>query len=815
MDVNRTILVCQNPHSYGYKDVWHLGNPLDSPTSLLFVQLSLITMLSQCIEVCLKPLGQSSLVSQILGGVIFGPSVLGQKKSLANALFPMKGAMVLETLASFGLMFFFFIVTVKMDLATMLRTEKQAISIGLSTFLITLVISGGLSFVLKKYVSMDKSLSEALPVIAMSQAMTVFIVVSVLLTELKILNTDIGRLAMSSAMSADIGSFSLIVIIFAKLENKGGNIVSLVWIILSIAALIVLIIYVMRPAVIWMLKRSEGKPVDEFYIVCILIFVLMAGFLSELIGQHFVMGPILLGLAIPEGPPMGTALMAKMETICHGFFYPIYLAVSGLKTNVFRISFRSFWVVGVVVFVSSIAKIGAVMLPGYYSNNMSMKECCMIGLILNARGIAELTLYNMWKGSKLLTEQEFSLMVVSILLVNAIISPLLKMLYDPSEQYHSIGRCTILHTRRDSELRVMICIHNNENIPTLMNIIEASYASRESMVGVIALILVELLGRARPLLVAHQEHDTLRSEPCSSTQIENALKQYAQQNEGYASVQSFSSTSNFETMHDDVCRIALDKRANILIMPFHKRWEIDGTVQVMNRAMQIMNARVLEKAPCSVGILVDRGILCGSSSLLVSRTTYHVAVFFIGGADDAEALAYSSRMARHEIVHVTLVRFLLFGEENSKERKRDSDLVDEYRYYNAGNRHFEVMDEVVKDGIEMSCCIRRIIDYFDLVMVGREHPECVLLQGHDQWSECPELGTIGDMLASQDFVTKASLLVVQQQRVRGRVVNKNTTTNNNNPFPIQKDQMMMVNDVVLLPHDELNRASCSISVVDR
>ncbi|KAL4350066.1 hypothetical protein HN51_031148 [Arachis hypogaea] len=810
MEVNRTIMVCQNPHSYGHKDVWHLGNPLDSPTSLLFVQVSLITMLSQVIEVCLKPLGQSSLVSQILGGVIFGPSVLGQKKSLANALFPMKGAMVLETLASFGLMFFFFIVTVKMDIATMLRTEKQAIAIGLSTFFITLAIPGGLSFLLKNYVSMDKSLSEALPVIAMSQAMTVFIVVSVLLTELKILNTDIGRLAMSSAMSADIVGFSLTVLMFAIMQNKGGTIVSFLWIILSIAALVVLIIYVMRPAVIWMLRRSEGKPVDELYVVCIFIFVLIAGFLSELIGQHFVMGPILFGLAIPEGPPMGTTLITKMETICLGFFYPIYLAVSGLKTNVFKISFRSFWIVGVVVFVASIAKIVAVMLPGYYSSNMSMKECCMIGLILNARGIAELTLYNMWKGSKLLTEQEFSLMVVFILIVNAIISPLLKMLYNPSEQYHALGRCTIQHTRRDSELRVMICIHNNENIPTLMNILEASYASGESMVGVIALILIELLGRSRPLLVAHQEHETLRSEPCSSTQIDNALKQYTQQNEGYATVESFSSISNLDTMHDDVCRIALDKRAHILIVPFHKRYEIDGTVEVINRAMQIMNNRVLEKAPCSVGILIDRGILCGSSSLLVSRTTYHVAVFFIGGADDAEALAYSSRMARHEIVHVTLVRFLLFGEENSKERKRDSDLVDEYRYYNAGNRHFEVMDEVVKDGIEMSSCIRRIIDYFDLVMVGREHPESVLLQGHDQWSECPELGTIGDMLASQDFVTKASLLVVQQQRVRGRVI-KNT---NVNPMPPQKDQMMMVPDVVL-PHDELNRASCSISVVDR
>ena len=318
---------------------------------------------------------------------------------LANALFPMKGAMVLETVASFGLMFFFFIVTVKMDPATMLRTEKQAIAIGLSTFLLTLAIPTGLSFLLKKYVSMDKTLSDALPVIAVSQTLTVFIVIAVLLTELKILNTDIGRLAMSSAMFADIVGFSLTVILFAIMQNKSGNILSLIWIILSIGALLVLIIYVMRPAVVWILKRSDGKPVDEFYIVCILLFVLITGFLSEFIGQHFVMGPIILGLAVPEGPPLGTALITKMETLCVGFFYPIYLAVSGLQTDVFKISLLSLWIVGVVVVVASLVKIAAVMLPGYYTN-MTMKECCMIGLILNARGIAELTMYNMWKGAK-------------------------------------------------------------------------------------------------------------------------------------------------------------------------------------------------------------------------------------------------------------------------------------------------------------------------------------------------------------------------------------------------------------------------------
>ncbi|CAL0327928.1 unnamed protein product [Lupinus luteus] len=608
-------------------------------------RISLTAIVSQCIDLCLKPLGQSSLVSQILGGMVFGPSGLGHEKAVRDVLFPLRGALVFETIASLGLMFFFFVMSVKMDPATLIKTEKQAITIGLSVFSFTLAIPTGLSILLKKYVYMDKGLRDSITMIALSQALTVFICIRILLSELKILNTDTGRLALSSALSADVIGFTMMMVMFSIIQNKGGKILSLLWVILALVAIFLLIVY-------------------------------------------------------------------------------------------------------------------------------------------------------------LLTEKEFTLMVVSVLVINAILTPLLRFIYDPLQQYNSVRRCSIQHTKHESELRVMVCIHNNENIPTTINLLEASHASSESSVVAIALILTELLGRSRPLLVAHQHHETLRSASCSSAQIDNALRQYARQNEGSASVYSFTSMSEYDTMHGDVCRISLEMGANILIMPFHKRWEIDGSVEVISRSIQTMNIRVLDRAPCSVGILIDRGILSGFPSLLSGRVEYNVAVLFIGGADDAEALVYSTRMARHASVSVTVIRFLLFGEENSKDRKHDSDLIEECRYYNAANRRFDIMEHVVRDGVEISTTIRRLIDYFDLVIVGKEHSESVLLQGHDEWSECKELGIIGDMLASQDFVTKASVLVVQQQRIRKKLI-KHTVT------PITNQRDYSVNNV---PNDAAPRSSISISV---
>jgi hypothetical protein len=63
--VNSTIL-CHSPYGITHKSIWELGNPLTSPTPLLLLQVSMITVVIQFFDACLKPLGQTSLVSQIL-----------------------------------------------------------------------------------------------------------------------------------------------------------------------------------------------------------------------------------------------------------------------------------------------------------------------------------------------------------------------------------------------------------------------------------------------------------------------------------------------------------------------------------------------------------------------------------------------------------------------------------------------------------------------------------------------------------------------------------------------------------------------------
>ncbi|KAF5738428.1 cation/H(+) antiporter 15-like [Tripterygium wilfordii] len=790
---NRTI-VCQDKGSMWSLSLWHSSNPLQAAIPLLLVQVSLISTVSKLIEFCLKPLGQSTIVSQILGGMVFGPSMLGHQKTIASTLFPLRGTLVIETFATFGIIFFIFSVGVKMEPVTLLRSQPQALVLGLSVFFFTLILPVALATILRNNVPMQTSFADSITLIAGMQSFTSLPVVACLLNELKLINTEIGRLALCASIYCDILGILVSAVVLSITQTKSNNSYPSYLPLLSVIVLTLVIIFIVRPLILRFIHQLPiEKPINEAYIVNFFVLVLVATFVSEFIGQHFVFGPLVLGMIVPDGPPLGTSLTMKIDTFVSGLLYPTYLAVSGLNTNVFLIKFESVWIVGSIIVFSFFVKLGSAMVPATFFCNLPAREALTLGLILNARGIIDIMTFNVLKQGKMLGDEEFSLAVISVIFISATIMPLIKLLYNPWHQYHKIRQNTIQHAKYNSDFRILVCIHHHDNIPTIINLLEVSHASEESHVITIALVLVELAGRTTPLLVSHRAQTrTFESTSSTTGQIVNALRRYEQYNQGCAMVESFTSISSYATMHGDICRLALDKRANIVIMPFHKQWAIDGSVGSIHRPIQNLNINVLNKAPCTVGILIDRGIVTGSTSVIASKRVFNVGVLFFGGADDAEALAYAARMVNHECVRLLVTRYILFGSENSRERKRDTETIDEYLKANAGNERFKYEEQVLRDGVGVAQSIKAMSDCYDLMLVGKYHPESPLFTGLDEWSECLELGIIGDLLASSDFESKASVIVVQQQRLGGPLINRTSqqaAVNDRSERPAKKSQV--------------------------
>ncbi|OAY36109.1 cation/H(+) antiporter 15 [Manihot esculenta] len=781
-------IVCYAPTMITTNGVWQGDNPLDYSLPLFILQLTLVVITTRLLVFILKPFRQPRVLSEILGGVILGPSVLGNVQFFAHTIFPLKSVMVLETMANVGLLYFLFLVGVEMDVSVIKRTGKKAFVIAVAGMILPFFTGLAFSFLMRKD-SSSYAMNQGTFVLFLGVALSVtaFPVLARVLAELKLLNTELGKIAMSSALINDICAWILLCFAIALAENDSTSMAS-IWVILASAAFVFFCFYVVKPAISWIIRRTpEGETFSEFYICLVLTGVMISGFITDAIGTHSVFGAFVFGLIIPNGP-LGVTLIEKLEDFVSGLLLPLFFAMSGLKTNIGAIRGANTW--GLLVFVillGSAGKVaGTVLVTTCYQ--MPIREGLALGLLMNTKGLIEMIILNVGKDQRVLDEESFAIMVIVAVVMTALVTPFVTAVYRPAKKFIPYKRRTIQRSKPDAELRVLVCVHTPRNVPTIINLLEVSYPTKRSPMCVYVLHLVELTGRASAMLIVHNTRKSgrpaLNRTQAQSDHIINAFENY-EQHTAFVSVQPLTAISPYSTMHEDICNLAEDKRVACIIIPFHKQQTVDGGMEATNPAFRLVNQNLLSNSPCSVGILVDRG-LNATNRLATNQLGHHVAVLFFGGPDDREALAYAWRMSEHPGVALTVMRLNAAedaaqpaikqygGDHNDpkntvesqdkREKKMDENYINEFRTYNANDESVFYSERVVNNGEETVAAIRAMdINAYDLFVVGRgEGVISPLTAGLTDWSECPELGAIGDLLASSDFAATVSVLVIQQ-----------------------------------------------------
>lgn len=368
-----------------------------------------------------------------------------------------------------------------------------------------------------------------------------------------------------------------------------------------------------------------------------------------------------------------------------------------------------------------------------------------------------------------LPDNIFALLMMSIIVNFTLIPMLLGYIYDPAKKYTGYTKRNIADLKSNSELRVLACIHRTDNIPATINLLEATYPTKDEPLFTYALQLIELIGRASPIFICHQLQKKKKSNSNISMagKLLESFQSFEREFNDCLVVNTFTAISPAEMMYDDICTLALDKFTSLIILPFHRKWSSDGnSIELEDESLRDLNFRVMERAPCSVGVLIERAQM---THIFSPETPYNVCLMFIGGKDDREALFFTKRMTKNPHVKLTIVRFLAFHVDESKdywEGLLENELLSEIKTNNkVGDVSVKYVEETVKDGPETALIIRSLVTEFDLIIVGRqagiETPQtCGLLQ----WSEYPELGVLGDLLASTDAADKASVFVIQQQK---------------------------------------------------
>ncbi|PQM34416.1 cation/H(+) antiporter 19 [Prunus yedoensis var. nudiflora] len=606
-------------------------NPLDFALPLLILQICLVVVFTRTLAFLLKPLRQPRVIAEVIGGILLGPSALGRSEKFLHTVFPAKSMTVLDTVANIGLLFFLFLIGLELDIRAIRRTGKKSLGIAVAGITLPFVLGVFTSFVLRATVSKGVSQGPFLVFIGVALSITAFPVLARILAELKLLTTDVGRIAMSAAAINDVAAWILLALAIALTGTNTSPLVS-VWVLLCGAGFIGFCIFALRPLLAMMARRSpDGEPVKELYIC--------------------------------DGPFAGV-LIEKIEDLVSGLFLPLYFVSSGLKTNVATISGGLSWgLLVLVIFTASFGKIvGTVALS--MMCKVHFREALALGFLMNTKGLVELIVLNIGKDRKVLNDQTFAIFVLMALFTTFITTPLVMAIYKPARRGAPYKNRSVFRKNPDTELRMLACFHSTRNIPTMINLIESSRGTRKrGRLTVYAMHLMELSERSSAISMVHKaRYNGLpfwnkKADDTNSNKDHMVIAFEAYEQLSTVKVRPMTAISSLNDIHEDICASAHHKSVAMILLPFHKHQRLDGTMESLGNSFRSVNERVLRHAPCSVGILVDRG-LGGTAQVSASDVSYNVVVAFFGGKDDREALAYGMRLAEHPGIVMTLVKFV-------------------------------------------------------------------------------------------------------------------------------------------------------------
>lgn len=246
----------------------------------------------------------------------------------------------------------------------------------------------------------------------------------------------------------------------------------------------------------------------------------------------------------------------------------------------------------------------------------------------------------------------------------------------------------------ENELRLLACVYGPRHVAASVGIISALRGPQTAPITPYLMHLVELPEKHKAKSALYHELEDEEIEVNEDDYGGNDVVEINDAVDAFTAdtkvlIQQIKAVSTFSNMYEDICDYAEDLRVSIILVPFHKHQRIDGKMESGKEGIRTTNQRVLRHAPCSVGIIVNRGPggAPGFTQILSSETTQHVATLFFGGPDDQEALACSKRIATHPCVNLTVIRFVpspspSSSTENAAHPDDDVLLADFYnRYY--------------------------------------------------------------------------------------------------------------------------------------
>eukprot|EP01035_Chromulina_nebulosa_P023072 gene23072-29896_t len=347
--------------------------PLVDDLNLFLVQAVIIIAMCRSIGIIGFYLKQPSVIFEIIGGIILGPSAIGRNAIYLNMIFPPKSLTYLKLVADLGLILYLFVVGMELDVAKLATHAQRA---------------GGVALM----------------------GMAVPFALARILKESGLIYSRAGALTMGAAALNDAVAWCLLILAICIANAKNMSIAGYVF--LCVLAMAVGLFVIVRP-------------------IFKVLVVYFESFNNKAFRLDGIFGAFLFGLIVPRDTQLFHDCNEHIEAFVLTITLPLYFAISGLNTDITQISTSSEG--AMVVLVCAVATGGKFLGAGSvaYFSGMTVRESWAVAFLMNTRGLIELIVLNLGLTANILNTKVFSVMVIMCLFTTFTTNPLIEYFYPP------------------------------------------------------------------------------------------------------------------------------------------------------------------------------------------------------------------------------------------------------------------------------------------------------------------------------------------------------------------------------------------------
>ena len=395
---------------------------------MLVIQLAVLLLTARLLgEVALR-LGQSSVVGEILAGIVLGPSFLSaifpvvEKWMIPHT--PVQGYL-LELVGLLGVLFLLLITGLETDLTLIRRQARSAVGVALGGLIVPLIFGFILGMLLPRSVLADPDRRFVFALyMATAMSISAIPVIAKVLMDFNLTRRDVGQTIIASAMIDDTTGWILLSIVIGLMSGAAVTAGSILASVGSVLGFMLLSF----TAGAWLVRRiltfvQNKITMREKTLSMVMILTFAWGAIAQALHLEALLGAFVMGILLSRMPALDSEAVHKIESMTLGIFAPIFFAIAGLKVDILSLLEPQLMLITLLVIgVAVVCKILGIYAGARLIGKSDHWTALFLGSGLNARGSMGIIIANIGLSLGIITQDMFSIIVV-MAVVTSLMAP--------------------------------------------------------------------------------------------------------------------------------------------------------------------------------------------------------------------------------------------------------------------------------------------------------------------------------------------------------------------------------------------------------